>query len=360
MRHTISIFLSFVYVRAYGTYPQKCARYSRNLSRLTHPNARCTFFEHFEQFSKTLAALAYASTSLGIIFTNKLTLTAYGFPSFKALALCQCIVSVIVLGFLAMRGTISFKKDQVEKPRLFEMQDLKAIFPLPILFFLNLVCGLGGTKAINIAMFTALRRFSILFMMILEIYLPMGLNYSNPVRISVGVILLGGVIAAANDLAFDFWGYGLVMGNNVFTALQGVVTKMKLSDVGKLNKFGLLYYNSLCSIPIFALLIVGTEPDLAEDLRNYAHWGDPGFQFCLLGSIVLGVILNYCIFWCTQVNSATTTGVIGSMKNIISAYAAILGLGGDYVFSWMNFIGLNISMGGAVVYSYFKLFGGKA
>lgn len=309
------------------------------------------------QVSKTLAALAYASTSLGIIFTNKLTLTAYGFPSFKALALCQCVVTVIVLGILVMRRAVTFKNDQVGPPSLFNIQDLKMIFPLPVLFLLNLLCGLGGTKAINIAMFTALRRFSILFMMILEIYLPMGLNYSLPVRISVGVILIGGIIAAANDMAFDVWGYGLVMGNNVFTALQGVVTKMKLSDAGKLNKFGLLYYNSLCAIPVFVLLIAGTEPKLLEDMRNYPYWGDPGLQVCLTGSIVLGVILNYCIFWCTQVNSATTTGVIGSMKNIISAYAAILGLGGDYVFSWMNFVGLNISMGGAIVYSYFKLFG---
>ena len=53
-------------------------------------------------------------------------------------------------------------------------------------------------------MFTALRRFSILFMMILEIYLPMGLTFTTPVRISVGVIVLGGIVAALNDLAFDF------------------------------------------------------------------------------------------------------------------------------------------------------------
>lgn len=195
------------------------------------------------------------------------------------------------------------------------------------------------------------------FMMLLEIYLPMGLTFSRPVRVSVGVIVCGGIVAALSDLAFDFWGYVLIMGNNVFGAFQGVVTKMKLTDLKDLNKFGILYYNSICSIPIFIVLISITESDISEKLWKFEYWGDAGFQFCLVCSIVLGVILNYAIFWCTQMNSATTTAVVGSMKNVISAYAAILGVGGDYVFSPLNFVGLNISMGGACVYSYYKILG---
>ena len=123
----------------------------------------------------------------------------------------------------------------------------------------------------------------------------------------------------------------------MFGAFQGVVTKMKLSETKQLTKFGLLYYNSMCSIPIFVLMITILEPDVRTKLEQYEHWGNPIFGFCMTGSILLGVILNYAIFWCTQVNSATTTAVVGSMKNLITAYASILGLGGDYVFSYLNF-----------------------
>ena len=44
-------------------------------------------------------------------------------------------------------------------------------------------------------------------------------------------------------------------------------------------------------------------------------------------------------------------------------YLGVLGLGGDYVFTASNFVGLNISMGGAIIYSYIKFqrkAGGKA
>jgi len=306
------------------------------------------------QIQRITAAAAYGCSSLAIIFSNKLTLTTYKFPSYNFLAFMQCISTVVMLGCMSKAGVISFSKSGKGYGReIFSFTLVKMVFPLPLLFMGNLICGLGGTQSINIAMFTALRRFSILIMMLLELC-TLGIPFSIPVRISVGVIVFGGAVAAMNDLAFNFKGYALIMGNNVFGALYGVTTKSKLSGQD-LSKFGLLYYNSICAIPILFSLMLFTEPDLKKQLINYEFWDDPVMVTCLIGSIILGVVLNYAVFWCTQVNSATTTAVVGSMKNVISGYASILGVGGDYVFSLSNFIGLNISICGACVYSYFQL-----
>jgi len=184
--------------------------------------------------TKLWAAIFYAVSSLGTVFVMKIVLTSYKFPSSMFLALSQFILTTIVFGFLGVMGQLTLAAPSFEL--------LWRVAPLTLIFLLNVVgttmcmyfivtsmalvlarnilqtnifgqvTGLGGTKEISLPMFTVLRRFSILFTMLLEASV-FGKSPPYAVKASVGMMLGGAVVAALGDISFHPVGYAFVLAN---------------------------------------------------------------------------------------------------------------------------------------------------
>lgn len=290
-------------------------------------------------FKKVGSALFYGLASFMITVVNKTVLTSYHFPSFLFLSLGQMAASIIVLYTAKRLRLLSFPdlgKDTAGK-----------IFPLPLIFLGNMMFGLGGTQALSLPMFAALRRFSILMTMLLELKI-LGIKPSFAVQISVYAMIGGALLAASNDLSFNIQGYIYIMITNALTAANGVFVKKKLETID-MGKYGLMFYNSLFMFlpALFGTYIIG---DLDKAL-SYPRWSETLFLIQFLLSCIMGFILTYSTILCTQYNSALTTTIVGCLKNICVTYLGMF-IGGDYVFSWLNCIGINISVLGSLLYTY--------
>ncbi|CAB1320101.1 unnamed protein product [Coregonus sp. 'balchen'] len=243
--------------------------------------------------------------------------------------------TILILYVAKMNQTVHFQD--------FDRSILVKIFPLPLLYVGNHITGLASTKKLSLPMFTVLRKFTILMTMIMEARL-LRKTFPNRLIYSVLAIVFGALVAASSDLAFDAEGYMFILLNDVFTAASGVYTKKKLATEG-LGKYGILFYNAFI-IVIPTLLASAFTGDLHKAI-TYEHWLKTPFVSCFLMSCIMGFVLMYSIVLCSHYNSALTTTVVGAIKNVAVAYIGMF-LGGDYLFSWTNFLGIS----GGLVYSY--------
>jgi drug/metabolite transporter (DMT)-like permease len=356
------------------------------------------------QLLKLSTALFYGVSSILVIFTNKAVMSKYQFHFFDFLALIQFMVTTFILLLLIVTR-------RIDSIPMVNWQIFKEIFPVSLMFLGNVLCGLGSTKALNLPMFTALRRFSIMMTMVGEWYL-LGNKPSSPVVWSIALMVLGAVIAAVYDLTFDLNGYLFILFNNIFTALNGVYMK-KASISGRVSKMGVLFYNSLFSAIILMTYLLlehgfyyypemlgmgeyGTSNgshkgttlinivqrnngqlsidhpllnkalpsssslplSTLEKVYEFSHWNDPSFLLLFFLAASMGSVLNYSIFLCTTVNSALTTAVVGALKNIVTTYIGMVAFA-DYTFTWVNFLGINLSVLGSLYYTYMILFKGE-
>ncbi|XP_030636448.1 UDP-N-acetylglucosamine/UDP-glucose/GDP-mannose transporter [Chanos chanos] len=245
------------------------------------------------------------------------------------LGIGQMVATIIILYIAKISRKVQFQD--------FDQSIFSKVFPLPLLYVANHITGLASTKKLSLPMFTVLRKFTILLTLIMESRI---LRKTFPPQLvcSVLAIVFGALVAASSDLAFDAEGYTFILLNDVFTAASGVYTKKKLGVPG-LGKYGLLFYNAFI-IVVPTTITSACTGDLQE-VTAFKDWLSFGFLCYFLLSCVMGFVLMYSIVLCSHYNSALTTTVVGAIKNVAVAYIGMF-IGGDYLFSWPNFIGLNI------------------
>jgi Triose-phosphate Transporter family len=258
------------------------------------------------------AVAFFCASSLGAIFVNKACLThfRFSFPFFlMLLQVFFTFASISAAGRLSPRRFAPVAVQRVDLPRL----------AVPTaLFVANVSVGLSALTRVNIPMFSAFRRITVLFVMAAE-YVVLRKTQSRRVVAAVCALAVGAFISALGDVTFSALGYCLVFANNILTATYLASIKKVMSDLA-MTPYSLLYYMSVLSlVPVLVLAVV--TGDLANAVQAYHDRpllnSSPLFAPALLFVAASALCVNLSTSMCTHVTSPLTTSVAGQLKNVL-------------------------------------------
>ncbi|KAG7583828.1 Sugar phosphate transporter domain [Arabidopsis suecica] len=302
------------------------------------------------------AAISYMASAVLLVMFNKAALSSYRFPSANVITLLQMLSSCLILYVMRYFKIISFKNDRSKSEHnnnLFTLVSTKRLFqtiPLAFTYLFYMLVTMESVRNINVPMYTTLRRTTIFFTMIMEYFLS-GQRHSVLIIFSVGVIILGAIIAGIRDLSFDGYGYGLVFTANICTATYlALIARIGKKSSG-LNIFGLMWCNGIICIP-FLLLWTSVKGEL-EAMLSFPHLYSVGFQVVICLSCMLAFMINYSVFLNTTLNSALTHSICGNLKDLFTITLGWLIFAG-LPFDWVNVMGQALGFTGSIFYAFFK------
>ena len=263
---------------------------------------------------KIVSCLAYGVVSVSITLFNKTIFSVYRFHYPAFVTLVQVVLSVFFMALLARARIIDFEMKGGRGGILgLKWSTAKKVFPLAFFWMLYVQSGVIALRYLTVPMFSALRRATSLVTVLGE-YVAFGKVTPFSSLAAILVMVAGSAVAGATDLSFNATGYAWV-GVCVLSTATFLILIRTLGKELELNQHALLFYNNLLSLPMMLawFLLATDEP---KSVFSAYQWQDPSFVVFLLVSASQAFLLNACTFWCTTVNSALVTTIVGECVEV--------------------------------------------
>jgi len=292
---------------------------------------------------------AYTVCSVGMVLANKAISYSLeddlkmSIPQLSVICF-QCIVAVVCVELAKVCKYVEYPD--------FDWQVAKSWLPLNILFIGMLCTGFLALVYNNVPMVTVCKNLTNV-VTIGGSALIFGEKIGMLVFASVAIMVLGAVLAGANDLEFSVLGYVFMGLNCLFTSAYILYMRYAATNI-KLPKFGMVYYNNLLSVVLLVPLVVlnGEIPQLMNErimtTSFIASNALAGF---------LGFYLNFASLWCVGATSATTYAIVGSVNKVPITILGFLLF--DTTMTQEGVIFITLATVGGFLYAYAKFMENK-
>ncbi|CAN6240176.1 unnamed protein product [Urochloa humidicola] len=283
-------------------------------------------------------ALSVAS-SVAIVICNKALMSTLGFPFATTLTSWHLMVTFCTLHVAQRLHFFESKAIDGQTVILFGLLNGTSIG------LLNLSLGFN-----SIGFYQMTKLAIIPFTVLLEtIFLKK--RFSESIKLSLLVLLLGVGIASVTDLKLNMLG-SILSGLAIATTCVGQILTNTIQKRLKVSSTQLLYQ----SAPYQAAILFATGPFVDQLLTNrsvFAHkYSAPVLGFIIL-SCLIAVSVNFSTFLVIGTTSPVTYQVLGHLKTCL-----VLSFGYTLLhdpFTLRNILGILIAIFGMALYSYFSV-----
>ncbi|CAN6232529.1 unnamed protein product [Urochloa humidicola] len=283
------------------------------------------------------------ASSVAIVICNKALMSTLGFPFATTLTSWHLLVTFCTLHVAQRLRFFEAKAIDGQTVVLFGLLNGTSIG------LLNLSLGFN-----SIGFYQMTKLAIIPFTVLLEtIFLKK--RFSETIKFSLLVLLLGVGIASVTDLKLNFLG-SILSGLAIATTCVGQILTNTIQRKLKVSSTQLLYQ----SAPYQAAILFATGPfvdQLLTDRSVFAH----KYTFPVVGFIVLSCLIavsvNFSTFLVIGTTSPVTYQVLGHLKTCL-----VLSFGYTLLhdpFTARNILGILVAIFGMALYSYFSVREGK-
>ena len=293
----------------------------------------------------------YIFLSISLNINNRIIYHNYKFQFNFTLMLFQQFFCLILFGYFGRKSKIFTKQTgEISFRDFYKFKFYYISFGL--IFILNILSSFYGNQlVINVSMFVTLRKLVLVMVFFIDYFF-----YKKQIKpftiVCIFLITIGTILIGSDDFTADYFGYFVVIINNILTIIYTKFSEIFKKKTGVTN-LKLLVYNSFLANPIMiiAILISGEYKKINEYFQIKSFEGTYlGFCGFLISSCALCIMLNSSFFISNEKNSSLFTQLLSNSKDIVVSFLSYFFLK-DNKLTIKIVVGLFISTSGAILIS---------
>lgn len=288
----------------------------------------------FARFRIPFYLFLNASSSIGIVFSNKVVFQVYDFKYGTLLTFIHFIFTFIGLEICRQFGVFEMKR-----------VDFKKVLPLCISF-----CGFVSLTNLSLVYNSVAfyQLMKVLTTPIIVVIQTLFYNETFSVKIKLSLLLtcVGVAIATATDSEANLVGTLVALSALLITCMYQIWVGTKQKEL-ECNSYQLLYWQA----PISAVLLIPLIP-IFDDLSTLTQWPSSDAIFAITVSSCLAFLVNLSIFLVIGKTSPVTYNVLGHFKLTVILTLGFVVFGS--VVDWRNITGILVTLSGVIWYTQLK------